>query len=115
MTLRLDAILPPASVHRTRLANGLTVLARRDRTAPVVAIVTWVKAGYFDEPDDVVGLAGTVLGDLFVFGDIRDALREGGRYVSGQQADELLLGLACVGIAITAGTYASLGAAAPAR
>ena len=36
MTLRLDAILPPASVHRTRLANGLTVLARRDRTAPVV-------------------------------------------------------------------------------
>jgi hypothetical protein len=67
------------------------------------------------EPDDVVGLAGTVLGDLFVFGDIRDALREGGRYVSGQQADELLLGLACIGIAITAGTYASLGAAAPAR
>ncbi|MEY4608814.1 MAG: hypothetical protein RL625_1031 [Gemmatimonadota bacterium] len=30
---------------------------RQDRTAPVVAIVTWVKAGYFDEPDDVVGIA----------------------------------------------------------
>jgi hypothetical protein len=29
--------------------------------------------------------------------------------------DDLVLGLACVGIAITAGTYASLGAAAPAR
>ena len=67
------------------------------------------------EPDDVVGLAGTALGDLFVLGDIRDAVREGSRYVSGGQADELVLGLACVGIAITAGTYATFGAAAPAR
>ena len=67
------------------------------------------------EPDDVVSLAGTTLGDLFVFGDIRDAVREGSRYVSGGPADELVLGLACVGIVITAGTYASFGAAAPAR
>jgi zinc protease len=51
------ALLPPESVQRRRLANGLTVLARRDATAPVVAIVTWVKAGYFDEPDDTVGIA----------------------------------------------------------
>jgi zinc protease len=57
MTPRLHALLPPASVLRTRLRNGLTVLARRDVTAPVVAIVTWVRAGYFDEPDDVVGIA----------------------------------------------------------
>jgi hypothetical protein len=67
------------------------------------------------EPDDLSGLAGTALGDLFVFGDIRDAVREGTRFATGQQADELILGLACVGLAITAGTYASLGAAAPAR
>lgn len=67
------------------------------------------------EPDDVVGLAGTALGDLFVFGDIRDAVREGSRYVNGEKTDELVLGLACVGIAITAGTYATFGAAAPAR
>ena len=67
------------------------------------------------EPDDVVSLAGTTLGDLFVFGDIRDALREGGRYASGEHYDELVLGLACAGIALTAGTYASFGAAAPVR
>ena len=30
---------------------------RRDTSAPVVAIVTYVKAGYFDETDDVVGIA----------------------------------------------------------
>jgi len=46
-----------ASVLRTRLANGLTVLIRRDRSAPVVAIVTYVCAGYFDESDDIVGIA----------------------------------------------------------
>jgi hypothetical protein len=62
-----------------------------------------------------VSLAGTALGDLFVFGDIRDALREGSRLASGQEADRLILGLAGVGIAITAGTYASLGVGSPAR
>ena len=67
------------------------------------------------QPDDMAALAGTTLGDLFVFGDIRDALREGKHLATGEQADELVLGLACVGIAITAGTYATFGAAAPAR
>jgi hypothetical protein len=67
------------------------------------------------EPDDLVSLAGTALGDLFVFGDIRDAIREGSRYAQGQEADHLILGLSAVGIAVTAGTYASLGTGAPAR
>jgi hypothetical protein len=67
------------------------------------------------EPDDIAGMSGTLLGDLFVFGDVRDAIREGSRMASGEPADELILGLAAVGIAITAGTYASFGAAAPAR
>jgi zinc protease len=49
--------IDPASVVRTRLPNGLTVLIRRDRSAPVVAIVTYVSAGYFDETDDIVGIA----------------------------------------------------------
>jgi hypothetical protein len=67
------------------------------------------------EPADMAGLAGTALGDLFVFGDIRDALREGTRLVTGQPTDELILGLACAGLAITAGTYATAGAGAPVR
>jgi hypothetical protein len=67
------------------------------------------------EPQDMASLAGTTLGDLFVFGDIRDALREGTRYVRGGHVDQLVLGLAAAGIAITAGTYATFGAAAPAR
>lgn len=76
---------------------------------------TFARGFVTGEPDDVVGLAGTALGDLFVFGDVRDAVREGSRLASGQNADELVLGLACLGLAITAGTYASFGAATPAR
>ncbi len=67
------------------------------------------------EPNDLAGLAGTTLGDLIVFGDIRDAVREGGRLAAGEKADTLVLGLACVGLAVTAGTYVTLGADAPAR
>jgi hypothetical protein len=67
------------------------------------------------EPQDMASLAGTTFGDLFVFGDIRDALREGTRYVRGDQVDRLVLGLAATGIAITASTYATFGVAAPAR
>src|SRR5437763_164422 len=49
--------MDPKSIHRTVLANGLTVLIQEDRSAPVVAIVTYVKAGYFDETDPESGLA----------------------------------------------------------
>jgi hypothetical protein len=67
------------------------------------------------EPNDAVGLAGTITGDLFVFGDIRDAVREGGRWVKGEEVDTLVLGLAAVGLAVTAATYATSGVATPAR
>jgi hypothetical protein len=67
------------------------------------------------EPDDLVSFAGTALGDLFVFGDIRDMIREGSHLAAGQEVDHLILGLSAVGIAVTAGTYASLGTGAPAR
>ncbi len=66
-------------------------------------------------PHDVTSLTGVVAGDFFVLGDIRDAAREGARWVSGEEPDELVLGLACVGLAITAATYATGGIAAPAR
>ena len=50
-------LIAPETVQRRTLSNGLRVLVRRDATAPVAAIVTYVNAGYFDETDDVVGIA----------------------------------------------------------
>jgi zinc protease len=44
-------------VRKTVLPNGLTVLVREQRGSGIVAINTWVKAGYFHEPDEVAGMA----------------------------------------------------------
>lgn len=65
--------------------------------------------------DDVASLSGTVAGDLFVFGDIRDAVREGKHLAMGEDTDHLVLGLAAAGLAVTAATYVSVGGAVPLR
>jgi hypothetical protein len=65
--------------------------------------------------DDVASLSGTVAGDLFVFGDIRDVVREGKHLAMGEDTDRLVLGLATAGLAVTAATYVSFGEAAPVR
>jgi hypothetical protein len=65
--------------------------------------------------DDVASLSGTVTGDLFVFGDIRDVVREGKHLAMGEDTDHLILGLATAGLAVTAATYVSLGGAVPVR
>ena len=65
--------------------------------------------------DDVASLSGTVAGDLFVFGDIRDVVREGKHLAMGEDTDHLILGLAAAGLAVTAATYVSLGGAVPVR
>ncbi|HKU06030.1 MAG TPA: hypothetical protein VJR30_08170 [Bradyrhizobium sp.] len=65
--------------------------------------------------DDLASLSGTVAGDLFVWGDIRDVAREGKHLAMGEDTDHLILGLASVGLAVTAATYISVGGAAPLR
>jgi hypothetical protein len=65
--------------------------------------------------DDVASLSGTVAGDLFVFGDIRDVVREGKHLAMGEDTDRLVLGLAIAGLAVTAATYVSVGGVAPMR
>jgi len=65
--------------------------------------------------DDVASLSGTVAGDLFVIGDVRDVVREGKHLAMGEDTDRLVLGLATAGLAVTAATYVSVGGAAPVR
>ena len=96
------------------LAEKVTAAVDRANSA-TAHIESFARGLITGEPENVVGLAGTALGDLFVYGDIRDAVREGTRYISGQPTDELVLGLSVVGLAITAGTYASIGVTTPAR
>jgi hypothetical protein len=101
-------VVRPELAARLADANSTSASAVRNAGSFARGLIT-------GEPGDMVGLAGTALGDLFVFGDVRDAVREGARYARGEQMDELVLGLSCVGIAVTAGTYASRGIGAPAR
>lgn len=65
--------------------------------------------------EGVAGIAGAATGDLFVYGDVRDLVREGTHWLKGQEVDPLMAGLASVGLAVTAGTYFASGAGAPAR
>lgn len=53
----LVQVFPEGSVVRETLPNGLRVLVRRKAGCGVVTIVTYVGAGYFDEPDDISGIA----------------------------------------------------------
>lgn len=115
------------------LAKSFTDLAK-DKDVPVAAdVATRVDAavaqenstattakrfakGFFTgEIEDVASLSGTVAGDLFVFGDIRDLVIQGKRLAMGEEADRLVLGLASIGLAVTAATYVSAGGAVPVR
>jgi hypothetical protein len=103
-----DLPVEPALADRVERANARMATAAR-------SFGNFARGLVVGEAEDISGLAGTAVGDLFVLGDVRDALREGTRLAAGRDGDELVLGLACVGLAVTAGTYATVGAAAPAR
>jgi hypothetical protein len=119
--------------HDADLANSFLLLAR-DKNIAVAdelsrrvadAVVEQNSSAHFAKrfatglvtgtADDVASLSGTVAGDLFVFGDIRDIVREGKHLAMGEETDRLVLGLATAGLAVTAVTYATAGGAAPER
>jgi hypothetical protein len=115
------------------LANSFVELAREKNLALSDALTTRVSDAVAEEKstshfargfatglvtgnaDDVASLSGTVAGDLFVFGDIRDVVREGKHLAMGEDTDRLVLGLAAAGLAVTAATYVSVGGMAPIR
>lgn len=106
-----DARQVPLDPDLTAKVNAAVAEASSTRHT----VVSFARGFVTGVPEDGAALAGTALGDLFVFGDIRDAAREGTHWVLGEPVDKMILGLACVGLAITAGTYATVGLAAPAR
>jgi hypothetical protein len=65
--------------------------------------------------DSEAGFACVVATDLTGIGDARDLIGEGSNYLSGRPVNYLTLGIASAGLALTAGTVASLGAAMPVR
>ncbi len=128
-----DNIEAALSTHDADLANSFVELARDRNIALPDELLTRVNDAVREEnssarfatrfatglvtgnADDVASLSGTVTGDFFVFGDIRDVVREGKHLVMGEDTDRLVFGLAAAGLAVTAATYVSVGGAAPVR
>ncbi|MEA2871218.1 MAG: hypothetical protein QOH67_1194 [Hyphomicrobiales bacterium] len=92
-----------------------TESAERDAAMPSSKAASFARGFITGKPEDVASAAGMLTGDLFVFGDVRDVVREGWRGMRGEEVDTLVLGLAGTGIAVTAGMYFTGGLAAPAR
>jgi hypothetical protein len=67
------------------------------------------------ERDSDAAFAGALVGDVSGFGDLRDLYREGRRLLGGERADETVMALAAVGLAISAATWISLGGGLSAR
>jgi zinc protease len=70
VTVPRSPLVWTSTVRREVLPNGLTLLVQEDRSAPAVAVVTHVKAGFFDEPDRWVGVSH-VLEHMFFKGTAR--------------------------------------------
>ncbi len=100
--------LSPDLRAQVAVANSGTAQAWRSAKAFGAGFITGT-------PEDAAGLAGAAVGDLTVWGDLRDASREGLKLARGEDPDELILGLSAAGLALSAGTYATLGAGLPAR
>lgn len=89
--------------------------AEQDAATTSSRTLSFARGFITGKPEDIASAAGMVTGDLLVFGDIRDVVREGWHGLRGEEVDPLVLGLAGTGLAVTAGVYASGGLAAPAR
>src|SRR5207344_1646229 len=86
----------PALIARTEYAE-------RDAALPSSKAASFARGFVTGKPEDVASAAGMLTGDLFVFGDVRDVVREGWHALRGEEVDPLVLGLAGTGIAVTAG------------
>ena len=61
------------------------------------------------ESDSMAGLAGSTISDMLIVGDIRDLSLEGQKLVLGEEYDSLIMGLAAIGVAMSASQFVSLG------
>lgn len=139
-TLQLPALLTPdriaaeidgaVAAEDEELARSLLAVADEhgvavaaDRRAAVTALNdgsayrslrAFTQGAVSGQADGAAGLAGVLLADASGIGDLRDILREGPACLQDQPCDRIILGLASVGLAATAATWAG-GVGAPAR
>ena len=67
------------------------------------------------ERANLPAVIGSTTSDLIGYGDLRDLWREGRKILAGGAADELTVGFAAAGLALSVATWTSVGAALPER
>lgn len=88
MTTGADTPVWTAGVRREVLPNGLTVLVQPVDGSPAAAVVSQVRAGFFDEPDEVAGISHVLEHMYFKgtpalgVGEIARTIRAAGGYVN---------------------------------
>ncbi|PPD41349.1 MAG: hypothetical protein CTY15_13710 [Methylocystis sp.] len=138
---RIDGLLTPErfsaqfdaalSARDLDLASSLVELGKTRALAPTLAQETRLTELRTDESkkaienfaegflrgarDSGAAFAGAVASDLSGFGDVRDLWTEGEKVRRGEAPDELVIGLAAAGLALSAVTWSSVGAMLPAR
>lgn len=139
--LRLDATLDSARVAAgideailagdVELAESFVALAaeRSIAVAPDLALRlqalregAWVRAasdfghGFLaGQRESDAAFVGALASDVSGFGDLRDLAMEGRKLLGGEGADETILALSAVGLAVSAATWISMGGGLPAR
>lgn len=103
-----------ATTRGVALPADLTarITAAEDAAADRMGADAWNGFLSGDAPNEAA-LAGAVAADLTGVGDVRDLYSQAARYLSGEEIDPLMIGLATVGLGLTAATVATLGATAP--
>ncbi|GLI93261.1 hypothetical protein [Methylocystis echinoides] len=100
--------LPPAAAQEARLAT-------LEAQAKELAVEDFAEGFLHGGRDNRAAFAGALTGDLTGYGDLRDLWKEAEKIRRGESPDELVVGLATAGLALSVVTLSSLGAALPAR
>ena len=95
------------------------VLEQRLAALPAVNLGNVLQQGWScvvnGDFDSEAGFACVLATDVTGIGDVRDLVGEGSNYVQGKSVNYFTLGIATVGLTLTAATVASLGGALPVR
>ncbi len=99
-----------ARVHQEELHRKLKELRDEQRSwiKKVKRFVGGAVSGYGDRPE---ALAGAIVADFFIVGDVRDIVIEGYKYISNDDANKLVFALSVVGVVTTVAPYFDLGPA----
>jgi len=90
------------------------ITAAQDQASARMGSDAWNGFLSGDAPNEAA-LAGAVAADLTGVGDVRDLYAQASRYLSGEEVDPLIIGLATVGLGLTTATVATLGATGPGK